>query len=59
MPPHIRKYDFDYSRRVFLEKTAQGFGAAGVLTGLWPLMCEAGDISKAYPEELLSIEAYT
>ena len=59
MFPHIRKYDFNYSRRKFLEKTAAGFGTAGVLTSLWPLMCEAGDITKAYPEELLHIEAYT
>ena len=56
---HIRKYDFDYSRRMFLEKTAKGLGSAGVLTSLWPLICESGDISKAYPEELLNIEAYT
>ncbi len=56
---HIRKYDFDYSRRHFLEKTALGLGGAGVLQSLWPTMCEAGDISKAYPEELLNIEAYT
>ncbi len=56
---HIRKYDFDYSRRHFMEKTARGFGTAGVLGALWPIMSNAGDISKAYPEELLSIEAYT
>ena len=56
---HIRKYDFDYSRRHFLDKTARGFGSAGVLGALWPLMTQAGDISKSYPEELLSIEAYT
>ena len=56
---HIRKYDFDYSRRHFLEKTAKGIGGAGVLTPLWPTLCEAGDVNKAYPEELLSIEAYT
>ncbi len=56
---HIRKYDFDYSRRHFLEKTARGFGKAGVLGALWPIMSKAGDITKAYPEELLSIEAYT
>ena len=56
---HIRKFDFDHSRRHFLEKTARGFGSAGVLGALWPIMCESGDISRAYPEELLSIEAYT
>jgi hypothetical protein len=56
---HIRKYDFDYSRRHFMEKTARGFGTAGVLGSLWPIMTQAGDSSFAYPEELLSIEAYT
>ncbi len=42
-----------------MEKTALGLGGAGVLTSLWPLICQAGDITKAYPEELLDIEAYT
>ena len=56
---HIKKYDFDYSRRYFLDKTAKGIGGAGVLASLWPEMCRAGDASQAYPEELLSIEAYT
>ena len=28
---HIKKYDFDYSRRYFLDKTAKGIGGAGVL----------------------------
>ena len=56
---HIRKYDFDYARRHFLEKTARGLGGAGVLTSLWPELSSAGDATNAYPEELLSIEAYT
>ena len=56
---HIRKYDFDYSRRHFMEKTALGLGGAGVLTSLWPEICRSGDVSKAYPEELTNIEAYT
>ncbi|MFT4581946.1 MAG: hypothetical protein ACI915_000492 [Gammaproteobacteria bacterium] len=56
---HIRKYDFDYSRRHFMEKTAKGFGAAGVLGSLWPIMAKTGEINMAYPDELLSIEAYT
>ena len=56
---HIRKYDFDYSRRFFMEKTAMGLGGAGVLTSLWSEMAESGSAEKAYPEELLSIEAYT
>jgi hypothetical protein len=56
---HIRKYDFDYSRRVFLEKTLKGTAAAGVLGPLWAQIGHAADITKAYPDELLSIEAYT
>ncbi len=56
---HIRKYDFDYSRRFFMDKLAKGTMGAGVLTSLLPLMGNSGDISKAYPEELTSIEVYT
>ncbi|MDP6183692.1 MAG: DUF1329 domain-containing protein [Gammaproteobacteria bacterium] len=55
----IRKYDFDYSRRFFLEKTARGLGGAGVLGALWPEICRSGEIDRAYPEELTDIEAYT
>ena len=55
----IRKYDFDYSRRSFMNKVATGAGA-GVLAPLWPTIANsADDISKAYPDELLSIEMYT
>ena len=36
---HIRKYDFDYSRRFFMEKTALRLGGAGVLGSLWPEIC--------------------
>ena len=55
----IKKYDHNYSRRLFLDRLAKGSMAAGVLSPLWPLISQAGDITKAYPEELLSIEAYT
>ncbi|MES2681994.1 MAG: DUF1329 domain-containing protein [Pseudomonadota bacterium] len=53
------RYDHDYSRRHFLRQTARGFGAAGVLAPLWDVIAATGDISKAYPDELLSIEGYT
>ncbi|MEM7542627.1 MAG: DUF1329 domain-containing protein, partial [Pseudomonadota bacterium] len=56
---HIKRYDFDFSRRVFLEKTARGLGSAGVLTALWPEISASADITKAYPEELLDIETFT
>jgi len=55
----IRKYDFDYGRRALLQKAVTGVCAAGVLTPLWPLIARGADLSKAYPEELTSIEAYT
>lgn len=55
----IRKYDYDFSRRVFLQKLAAGGGAAGVLSPLWPAVAGNGDLSKAYPDELQSIELYT
>jgi hypothetical protein len=55
----IRKYDYDYTRRVFLEKVAKGVGG-GVLAPLWPtIVSSAEDISKAYPDEAISIEANT
>jgi hypothetical protein len=56
---HIRKFDFDFSRRVFMEKTAKGILSAGVLAPMWPLVAHGADITKAYPDELLSIEGYT
>ena len=56
---HIKKYDRNYSRRHFLETVSKGAMGAGVLAPLWPLISNAQDISKAYPDELLSIEGYT
>ena len=56
---YIRKYDHNYSRRMFLDRVSKGVMAAGVLTPLWPLISHAGDMTKAYPDELLSIEGYT
>ena len=56
---HVKRFDFDYSRRVFLEKTALGAGGAGVLTSLWPEICRSYSATKAYPEELLDIETFT
>jgi hypothetical protein len=56
---HIKKYDHNYSRRRFLENTMKGIAAGGVLSSLWPLIANAGDTNKAYPDELLSIEMQT
>ena len=54
----IRKYDFDYSRRVLMEKVALGMGG-GVLAPAWSTFAKDGEINKAYPDELRSIEAQT
>jgi uncharacterized protein DUF1329 len=55
----IRKYDFNYGRRALLQKAAVG-ASAGVLAPLWPLIANSADnVAKAYPDELLHIEAYT
>jgi len=56
---HVRRYDRDFSRRHFLKKLAAGVGTAGVLVPLWEAIAKDGDVSAAYPEELLSIENYT
>jgi len=55
----IRRYDFDFSRRAFMEKTARGVGSLGVLSPMWASAAGNGEISKAYPDELMSIELYT
>lgn len=55
---HIRKFDVDYSRRLFLERTLKGASAAGVLAPLWPMIAN-GSMEKAYPDELTSVEMYT
>ncbi len=56
---HIKRYTTDWTRRAFLQKTAVGVAGAGLLKPLWSSMAHADDMTKAYPEELLSIEAYT
>lgn len=56
---HIRRFDPDYSRRHFLNQMRKGVLATGVLMPAWQAIAETGDASKAYPEELLSIETYT
>lgn len=54
----IRRHDFDDSRRQLLARGG-AFGGAGVLRSLWPTVADSGDIARAYPEELLHIEAFT
>ncbi len=52
----IRMYDFNYSRRRMMENVAHGLGG-GVLMPLDKLIAAEQDISKAYPDDLYSIEA--
>jgi hypothetical protein len=54
----IRKYDVNYGRRALLQKAALGATGAGLLAPLWPLIA-SGDMTKAYPDELTSVEMYT
>lgn len=56
---HIRKYGVDYVRRQFLERTARAALAPGLLAPLWRAVAATGEIDRAYPDELLSIEEYT
>lgn len=53
------RYDRGYSRRKFLQDAATGVLSTGVLAPLAEVMAATGDVSKAYPDELLSIENYT
>ena len=55
---HIKKYTRDYTRRHFLQTMGAGF-TAGVLAPLFDVIAADGDITKAYPEELLSLDLYT
>lgn len=56
---YIRRFGPDFTRRHFLEQLARGAVTAGVLAPLWPALAAKGTADAAYPEELLSIEAYT
>ncbi|HEX4870781.1 MAG TPA: DUF1329 domain-containing protein [Nevskiaceae bacterium] len=56
---HTLRYGHGYTRRKFLADAGRGLLATGVLAPLWPTIAATGEISKAYPDELLSIEGYT
>lgn len=55
----ISRFDRAYSRRHFLSQTLRGVIGTGVLMPLFDAMAAHGEIDKAYPDELLSIEAYS
>ena len=55
---YIRKFGEGFTRRHFLQ--ALGAGAtAGVFGPVWDAIAATGDVSKAYPDELLSLSEYT
>ncbi len=56
---HIRKYDFNFSRRHFMQQTARGILGAGVFGSVWDAVAQNGTFEKVYPDELLSIGEYT
>jgi len=56
---HLIRYPHSHGRRVFLDKLARGVTGAGVLMPLWRAIEAHGEIDKAYPHELRSIEDYT
>ncbi len=55
----IRKYDRGFSRRHFNRLLAGGVFGGGVLCSLWPALADDGDISRAYPDELLDLGTLT
>ncbi|MDR3417905.1 MAG: DUF1329 domain-containing protein [Nevskia sp.] len=55
----VKRYGHDFSRRHFLRQTGRSLLSAGVLMPLWKALAQSGDASRAYPDELLSIEGYT
>lgn len=56
---HIRRFDGNFSRRKFMRDAACGVLGTGVLAPLSKVIADTGEVSKAYPDELLSIEGYT
>ena len=56
---HIRRYDQQFSRRHFLSQLGRGVLVTGVLAPLWSTIARSGSIESAYPDELLSVEAYS
>ena len=47
------------TRRRFLRSSCASALCAGVLMPLWDAISQTGSVERAYPDELLSLEAYT
>lgn len=56
---HIRRYDCEFTRRQFLRGVGGGMLTTGVLAPLANVLASDGDATRAYPDELRSIEDYT
>ncbi len=56
---HKTKFDQDFTRRYFLESAGKMALGAGMLAPLWDVIARDGDVSRAYPDEALSIDHYT
>jgi hypothetical protein len=56
---HQIRYDRNYNRRHFMKVAGAGIAAAGMLAPLLDVIASEGDVTAAYPDELLSIESYT
>ena len=56
---YLLRYTRGFSRRHFLGELARGAVSLGVLGSLVDIMQDSGDVSAAYPDELLSIEEWT
>lgn len=55
---HLLKYGPGFTRRHFLETMGAGY-TAGVLAPLSKVIAAEGDVTKAYPDELLTIDGLT
>ncbi|MEQ8662624.1 MAG: DUF1329 domain-containing protein, partial [Gammaproteobacteria bacterium] len=56
---HIRRYGPDFARRRFLEKLTGGVVGSGLLMPVWDALAAHGELNRAYPDEVLSIEELT
>ncbi|HIE90042.1 MAG: DUF1329 domain-containing protein [bacterium] len=56
---HIRKFDFDFSRRHFMKQMATGVISTGVLAPLWATIAKGNTLEKVYPDEISSLEMIT
>lgn len=56
---HVTKFDTQYTRRQFLASAGRTALGAGMLAPLWDVIARDGDVSRAYPDEALSIEHYS